>query len=88
MNYQAKGIVLSIAEATETKMGMPLQQINFEQEGGGIIYPSAIGRIKMALLDDLQPGDVADLTFVIRRQQAATHDQECAEGREGAGYLD
>ncbi|MEL1243548.1 hypothetical protein AAEO56_04680 [Flavobacterium sp. DGU11] len=65
MNYKIKGIVTAIGEVKTTKLGTAVQQIHFEQEESGkIFYPSALGT-KIALLNDILPGDVAELEFHI-----------------------
>ena len=65
MNYKIKGIITAIGEIKTTKLGTAVQQLHFEQEGSGrIFYPSALGT-KIELLQDVLPGDVAELEFHI-----------------------
>lgn len=64
MNYSIKGIVTAIGEVKTTKLGTAVQQLHFEQENGRIFYPSALGT-KIELLQDVLPGDVAELQFHI-----------------------
>lgn len=64
MNYKIKGIVLAIGQITTTKLGTAVQQIHMEQEGGRVFYPSALGT-KIELLQDILPGDVAEIDFHI-----------------------
>lgn len=65
MNYRIKGIVTAIGEVKTTKLGTAVQQIHFEQEvSGRVFYPSALGT-KIELLNDILPGDVAELEFHI-----------------------
>lgn len=64
MNYSIKGIITAIGEVKTTKLGTAVQQLHFEQENGRIFYPSALGT-KIELLQDVLPGDVAELQFHI-----------------------
>lgn len=64
MQFKVKGIVTAVSEVKTTKMGTAVQQLHFEQETGRVIYPSALGT-NIELLDDILPGDVAELEFHI-----------------------
>lgn len=65
MNYKIKGIITAIGEIKTTKLGTAVQQLHFEQEGSGrIFYPSALGT-KIDILQQILPGDVAELEFHI-----------------------
>jgi hypothetical protein len=64
MNYKIKGIVTAIGDVKTTKLGTAVQQLHFEQENGRMFYPSALGT-KIDLLQELLPGDVAELEFHI-----------------------
>lgn len=64
MRYKVKGIITAIGEIKTTKQGTAVQQLHLEQECGRIMYPSALGT-KIELLDDLLPGDVAEVDFHI-----------------------
>ncbi|AXG73960.1 hypothetical protein DVK85_06755 [Flavobacterium arcticum] len=64
MQFKAKGIITAVGEVKTTKLGTAVQQVHFEQETGRIIYPSALGT-KIELLNDLFPGDVAEIEFHI-----------------------
>jgi hypothetical protein len=65
MIYKIKGIITAIGDVKTTKLGTAVQQLHFEQEGSGrIFYPSALGN-KIEMLQDVLPGDVAELEFHI-----------------------
>ncbi|MFP5437467.1 MAG: hypothetical protein ACLGH8_06775 [Bacteroidia bacterium] len=64
MNYKIKGIITAIGDVKTTKLGTAVQQLHFEQENGRMFYPSALGT-KIDLLQELLPGDVAELEFHI-----------------------
>jgi hypothetical protein len=64
MNYKIKGIITAIGEIKSTKLGTAVQQLHFEQENGRLFYPSALGT-KIEMLQDMLPGDVAELEFHI-----------------------
>lgn len=64
MNYKIKGIITAIGDVKTTKLGTAVQQLHFEQENGRMFYPSALGT-KIDLLQELFPGDVAELEFHI-----------------------
>lgn len=64
MNYKIKGIVTAIGEVKTTKLGTAVQQLHFEQETGRVFYPSALGT-KIEMLQDVLPGDVAEIEFHI-----------------------
>ncbi|QYJ68912.1 hypothetical protein [Flavobacterium litorale] len=64
MQFKTKGIITAVGEVKTTKLGTAVQQLHFEQETGRVIYPSALGT-KIELLDDILPGDVAELEFHI-----------------------
>ncbi|WP_159799256.1 hypothetical protein [Flavobacterium sp. MK4S-17] len=64
MQFKIKGIVTAVGEIKTTKLGTAVQQLHFEQETGRVIYPSALGT-KIELLEDILPGDVAELDFHI-----------------------
>jgi hypothetical protein len=64
MNYKIKGIITAIGEIKTTKLGTAVQQLHFEQENGRLFYPSALGT-KIEMLQDMLPGDVAELEFHI-----------------------
>lgn len=64
MQYKVKGLVTAIGDIKTTKLGTAVQQIHFEQESGRLFYPSALGT-KIELLQDMLPGDVAELEFHI-----------------------
>jgi hypothetical protein len=64
MNYKIKGIITAVGDVKTTKLGTAVQQLQFEQETGRMFYPSALGT-KIELLQDMLPGDVAELEFHI-----------------------
>jgi hypothetical protein len=65
MNYKIKGIITAIGEIKTTKLGTAVQQLHLEQEGSGrIFYPSALG-CKIDMIQELLPGDIAELEFHI-----------------------
>lgn len=65
MIYTVKGLVIAIGEVKETKRGVKLQHVHVEQENSSkIFYPTAMGD-KMDLLEDLLPGDVVKVDFMI-----------------------
>lgn len=64
MNYKIKGIITAIGDVKTNKLGTAVQQLHFEQENGRMFYPSALGT-KIDLLQELLPGDVAELEFHI-----------------------
>jgi hypothetical protein len=64
MNYKIKGIITAVGDIKTTKLGTAVQQLHFEQETGRMFYPSALGT-KIELLQDMLPGDVAELEFHI-----------------------
>ncbi len=64
MQYKIRGIVVAVGDTKTTKKGTAVKQLKFEQEDGKLFYPSAVGT-KVNLLEDMLPGDVADLEFHI-----------------------
>lgn len=64
MNFKVKGIITAISEVKATKLGTAVRQLHLEPENGKIFYPTALGT-KVDLLDDLLPGDVAEIEFHI-----------------------
>ena len=64
MQYKIRGIVVAVGDTKTTKKGTAVKQLKFEQEDGKLFYPTAMGT-KIDLLNDMLPGDVADLEFHI-----------------------
>lgn len=64
MQVKIKGKVNAIHEVRTTERGTAVQQIDFEQENGRVIFPSLLGK-KIELLEDVLPGDEIELEYHI-----------------------
>lgn len=64
MKYTAKGIINAIKEIKTTTKGFAVKQIDFRQQEGAMIHPSALGN-KISLLDGFNEGDEIEMEFHI-----------------------
>lgn len=67
-----KGTVKHKENVKVTNKGNAYCKISFKQSTGGLIFPQA-QRENVNLLNDINPGDEIELTYLVKTDQKKTH---------------